>query len=142
MSILELVNSRLVESCLDQVDDAFRAELAKVEVEIAQGLWTVTDVGISIGCSEDPVMNRRMGCKIVEATPPMTWPVLKDTIVQRMKAVGLLSNLAGMVETLSKEDRFEFDNSSWFASNNPRIAAGISECGGDPIVILAFDPLA
>lgn len=142
MTLFDLVNSRLSVPCLDQVDSTFLAELAIVEEEIAAGKWDAVDLGTSIGCSDDPVLNRRAGCEIIEATPPASWPILKDTIVVRMKAQGLLSNLAAMVETLSKEDRFEFDNSSWFSSNNPRIAAGISACGGDPISVLAFDPLA
>lgn len=141
MTIHAMINSRLAEPCLDQLDAEFRAAWAALESEIAAGLWVVTDTGTSIGCTDDPVANRRVGCEIRELPAPESWPVLKDTIVQRMKAQGLLLNLAAMVGTLSAEDRFEFDQSSWFSGSNPRIRAGIVACGGDPVSILAFDPL-
>ena len=76
------------------------------------------------------------------APPAAPYPILKDTIVQRMKSAGLLGNLAAMVGSLPPEDRFEFDQSSWFSSTNPRIRYGITACGGDPSIILAPDPLA
>ena len=143
MKIHDLINLRLGSaSCYDIASEEYYRNIRIIDSEVSVGLWTVTDVGASIGISDDPIVNRHVGCEIVAAKGSDSWPVLKDTIVQRMKAQGLLANLAAMVGSLPTEDRFEFDQSSWFASSNPRIRGGITACGGDPDTILAFDPMA
>lgn len=141
-TIFELINSRLSAPCLDQANELFLAELIKLEQEILAGFWNIKNEGFSIGVSNDPVLNLRVGNKITASNAILDWPVLKDTIIQRMKTAGLLTNLIAAVNSLSVEDRFEFDQSSWFKSSNPKITAGIVACGGDPIAILAFDSLA
>lgn len=74
--------------------------------------------------------------------PPAPRRVLKDTIVQRIKAHGKLSDLAALVATLTPEQRFEFDHSTWFSSDNALIVGGVQALGLDPADILAADPLA
>ena len=71
-----------------------------------------------------------------------SWRVLKDTIITRMKADGILDNLISIVDTLGTADRFEWDNSIWFSNENPKIIGGVTACGGDPAKILAYDALA
>jgi hypothetical protein len=76
--------------------------------------------------------------------PPAAEPhhVLKDTIIQRIKAAGKLSDMAYLVSQLQADQKFEFDHSTWFHSDNPLIVAGIQQLELDPSVILAPDPLA
>ena len=143
MNIHNLINLRLGSaSCNDIASEEYYTQLRVITSEENSGQWAVTDVGASVGISNDQTINRRVGCEIVATTPPDSWPILKDTIVQRMKAAGLLENLAAMVNTLPTVDRFEFDQSSWFSSSNPRIRGGIAACGGDVDTVLALDPMA
>lgn len=111
-------------------------------------IWSDADSertgGLSNQCSPEATFFIQATEPIPEdsAPAPEAYVVLKDTIVQRMKTAGLLGNLVAMVSSLPTEDRFEFDQSSWFTSTNPRIRYGISACGGNPDEILAFDPFA
>jgi hypothetical protein len=68
--------------------------------------------------------------------------VLKDTIIQRVKAAGKLPQLRTVIDTLDADQRFEWDNSSWFSSNNPLLLAGMATLELNASDILAFDPLA
>jgi hypothetical protein len=73
---------------------------------------------------------------------PPVYRVLKDTIVQRIKAAGKLTQLAGMIAGLPADQKFEFDQSNWFSSNNALLVGGCTQLGLDPAEILAPDPLA
>jgi hypothetical protein len=68
--------------------------------------------------------------------------ILKDTLIQRVKAAGKLTELRGMIAGLDDDHRFEWDNSSWFSSDNAFITGGVTALGLDAAVILAADPLA
>lgn len=77
--------------------------------------------------------------------PTVTLPphrILKDTIVQRVKAAGKLSDLRAIIGTLDPDQRFEWDSSTWFHSDNALIVNGVAGLNLDPAVILANDPLA
>jgi hypothetical protein len=78
------------------------------------------------------------------AKPPPAAPVyrvLKDTIVQRVKTAGKLTQLAAMIAALPADQKFEFDQSNWFSSNNALLVGGCTQLGLDPAQILAPDPL-
>lgn len=76
-------------------------------------------------------------------TPPVTpHRVLKDTIVQRVKAAGKLADLAALIASLPSDQRFEFDQSTWFHSDNANLLGASAALGLDAAVILAPDPLA
>lgn len=68
--------------------------------------------------------------------------ILKDTLIQRVKTAGKLTELRGMIAALDDDARFEWGNSSWFSSNNAMIVQGVAALGLDAAVILAADPLA
>jgi hypothetical protein len=53
-----------------------------------------------------------------------------------------LDNIIAMVGALDVADKFEWDNATWFSSNNPKIIGAITACGGDPVAMLAYDTLA
>lgn len=79
-------------------------------------------------------------------TPPAPAPaphrILKDTIVQRVKAAAKLPELRGLIAVLDEDMRFEWDNSTWFSSDNSLLIEGLKSAHLDPAVILAPDPLA
>ncbi len=76
------------------------------------------------------------------APPVAPHRILKDTIIQRVKAANKLAELRAIIAGLDADARFEWDNSSWFSSNNALLLGGVQGLGLDPAVILAPDPLA
>lgn len=76
------------------------------------------------------------------APPAAPHRILKDTIIQRVKAANKLADLRTMITGLDADSRFEWDNSSWFHSNNALLVGGVQTLGLDPATILAADPLA
>lgn len=76
------------------------------------------------------------------APEPPVYRVLKDTIVLRVKEAGKLTQLRQVITSLTEDQRFEWDNASWFSSTNPLIVQGVQSIGLDPAIILARDPLA
>lgn len=73
---------------------------------------------------------------------PARYQVLKDTILQRIKAAGKLADLRQAINSLDEDTRFEWDNSSWFHNDNPLIVSGVTGIGLITEEILAPDPLA
>ncbi|MFA6962449.1 MAG: hypothetical protein WC205_16965 [Opitutaceae bacterium] len=76
------------------------------------------------------------------APPTPTHRILKDTLIQRVKSADKLTELRGMIAALDADARFEWDNSSWFSSDNPMMVAGVTALGLPTATILAPDPLA
>ncbi|HSI08837.1 MAG TPA: hypothetical protein VK985_09600 [Rariglobus sp.] len=80
------------------------------------------------------------------ATPPVppapVHRILKDTLIQRVKAANKLADLRAMINALDADARFEWDNSSWFSSDNAMIVQGVTALGLTPATLLAADPLA
>lgn len=68
--------------------------------------------------------------------------VLKDTIMLRIEAAGKLEGFMAVINSLDAVQRFKWDQSSWFLSDNPLVVAGVIRLELDPAVILAPDPLA
>jgi hypothetical protein len=76
------------------------------------------------------------------AAPAPVCRVLKDTILLRVKAAGKLGALRQAVASLGEDDRFFWDNSSWFSSDNALVRGGLFAIGCDPEEVLAPDDLA
>lgn len=104
------------------------------------------DSGGSVGRLPDnqETTDENIAAAILNPPVPDVAPhrVLKDTIIQRVKTAGKLAQLRAMIETLDADQRFEWDNSSWFHSNNAVLVDGITSLELDSLVILAPDPLA
>jgi hypothetical protein len=98
--------------------------------------------GGTVGVSDDPVQNSEAGLEVRDGGKTYPFRVLKDTLVQRLKAKGKLKGLAKLLSQLPEDQQFEFDHSIWFSSESPEISGALEMLGEDPKEILAFDPLA
>jgi hypothetical protein len=66
--------------------------------------------------------------------------VSKDTIVSRISSAGKVVDLMTLIAALSPEQKFLWDNYSWFNSDNQIVVQMCQQIGLDPAVILAVDP--
>lgn len=81
---------------------------------------------------------RASGWEPTEYVPPHR--VSKDTITDRIFNAGKLPDLISLISTLPTEQKFLWENYSWFWSTNQTIRGMATQIGLDPDVILAPDP--
>lgn len=74
---------------------------------------------------------------VVEPIPPHT--VRKDTILMRIVAAGKVTEAMQVVENLTPENKFLFNNFDSFSSDNDLVRGFITQIGLDPDMILAAE---
>lgn len=81
---------------------------------------------------------RLSGWSPTEYVPP--YRVSKDTITDRIFNAGKLPDLISLISTLPTEQKFLWENYSWFWSNNETVRSMATQIGLNPDEILAPDP--
>lgn len=76
----------------------------------------------------------------LSAPPAAKWKVSKDTIIQRITAAGKVADAAALYAAQSDADKFVWDGSSWFWSDNSTLIGLASGIGLDASDLLAKDP--
>jgi hypothetical protein len=90
-----------------------------------------------IGTAVDPEATEVLQQWEVVARPPHT--VRKDTILMRILAAGKVAEAMQVVENLTPENKFLFNNFDSFSSNNELVRGFITQIGLDPDVVLAAE---
>lgn len=81
---------------------------------------------------------RASGWEPTEYVPP--YRVSKDTITDRIFNAGKLPDLISLISTLPTEQKFLWENYSWFWSNNETVRSMATQIGLNPDEILSQDP--
>jgi hypothetical protein len=116
-----------------------------LSIEDGHARFLVPGCSAVFGCAaSDETLAADIRAYIAAPQRPAAAPhrVLKDTIVLRVKAAGKLSEFMAMVESMPAAERFEYDQYSWFSSDNPQMRVGLQAIGLSPDSILSPDPLA
>ena len=123
------------------IDEAYISALKQV-VSLAKSCNFKTTAGTTIGISSEPELCAMAGLEIEDTGHTTPHRVLKDTILQRLKAKGKLAGLSYLISTLPAEMQFEFTHSTWFSSESPEIVGAVQALNDDVSEILGYDPLA
>lgn len=84
--------------------------------------------------------NKPLGIGTLAAPPAARHKISKDTIIQRIAAANKVADAAALYAAQSDADKFLWDGSSWFWSDNQSIIGFAGALGLDPAAVLARDP--
>ncbi|MBC8011460.1 MAG: hypothetical protein H7067_15355 [Burkholderiales bacterium] len=103
-----------------------------------------TPTGLDLANPDKTALGQHIAAEFKKPAPAavVVHRILKDTLIQRVKAANKLAGLRAMIASLDDDARFEWDNSSWFSSDNALIVGGVAALQLEAAVILAADPLA
>lgn len=75
----------------------------------------------------------------IPVEPPERWRVSKDTMLSRVEAAGMVSQVMAAIASMPQETQFLFTNYAWFWNDNAQIVAMCQAFGLNPAEILARD---